>query len=64
MPLAELAGQLDPARFQQVHRSTIVNMDRVEAARRDLGGRVFVRLRGLKEELPVSRGYAQLFKQM
>jgi DNA-binding LytR/AlgR family response regulator len=64
MPLAELAGQLDPARFQQVHRSTIVNMDRVEASRRDLAGRVFVRLKGLKEELPVSRAYAQLFKQM
>ena len=64
LPLTELAAQLDPGEFQQVHRSTIVNMSRVEAARRDLAGRVFVRLRGVKEELPVSRGYAHLFKQM
>jgi len=28
--LAELAGRLDPARFRQVHRSHIVNLDAVE----------------------------------
>jgi DNA-binding LytR/AlgR family response regulator len=64
MPLAELGAQLDPEAFQQVHRSTIVNMAMVESSRRDLAGRVFVRLRGAKEELPVSRAYAQLFRQM
>src|SRR6185503_8839109 len=64
MPLAELAAQLDPAAFQQVHRGTIVNLNVVEAARRDLAGRVFVRVKGVKQELPVSRAYAHLFKQM
>jgi DNA-binding LytR/AlgR family response regulator len=64
MPLAELASQLDPSGFQQVHRGTIVNMSAVEAARRDLAGRVFVRVKGVKQELPVSRAYAHLFKQM
>jgi DNA-binding LytR/AlgR family response regulator len=64
MPLAELAGQLDPATFCQIHRSTIVNMNEVEATRRDLGGRVFVRLRDGKTELAVSRAFAHLFKQM
>jgi DNA-binding LytR/AlgR family response regulator len=64
MPLAELGAQLDPEAFQQVHRSTIVNMAMVESSRRDLAGRVYVRLRGAKEELPVSRAYAQLFRQM
>lgn len=64
LALGELAEQLDPEAFQQIHRSTIVNMAIVESSRRDLAGRVFVRLKGVKEELPVSRAYAQLFKQM
>ena len=64
MPLAELAGQLDGATFQQVHRRTIVNMSAVESSRRDLAGRVFVRLKGVAQELAVSRAYAHLFKQM
>ena len=61
--LADLAHELDPARFVQIHRSTIVNMDEVASSRRDLGGRVFVRLKDATE-LPVSRAYAHLFKQM
>ena len=64
MPLAELAGQLDGEVFWQVHRSTLVNMNEVAATRRDFGGRVFVRLKDGKTELPVSRAYAQRFKQM
>jgi len=64
MALAELAGQLDPQTFWQVHRATIVNMNEVAGTRRDLGGRVFLKLRDGKTELPVSRAYAQKFKQM
>ena len=63
-PLAELAPQLDPSAFCQIHRSTIVNMSAVESTRRDLGGRLFVRLKDGKTELAVSRAYAHLFKQM
>lgn len=63
--LADLAKQLDPAAFAQVHRSTVVNLRSVASSRRDLGGRVFVRLRDAsKTELPVSRAYAHLFRQM
>ena len=64
MPLAELAAQLDGEVFWQIHRSTLVNMNEVASTRRDLGGRVFVRLRDGKTELPVSRAYAHHFKQM
>ena len=64
MPLAELAAQLDTNVFWQIHRSTLVNMNEVASTRRDLGGRVFVRLKDGKTELPVSRAYAHLFKQM
>ena len=64
MPLAELAEQLDPEVFWQVHRGTIVNMNEVASTRRDLGGRVFLKLKDGKTELAVSRAYAQKFKQM
>lgn len=64
MALAELAAQLDPETFWQIHRATLVNMNEVAGARRDLGGRVFVKLKDGKTELPVSRAYAQKFKQM
>ena len=64
LPLAELAAQLDAEVFWQIHRGTVVNMNEVSATRRDLGGRVFVKLRDGKTELPVSRAYAHLFKQM
>ena len=63
MALAELVPQLDGEKFWQVHRSTVVNMEEVASTRRDLGGRVFVKLRD-GTELPVSRAYAHLFKQM
>jgi DNA-binding LytR/AlgR family response regulator len=63
-PLAELSEQLDPEVFWQVHRGTVVNMNAVASTRRDLGGRVFVRLKDGGAELPVSRAYAQRFKQM
>ncbi len=63
-PLAELADQLDPEVFWQIHRGTVVNMNAVASTRRDLGGRVFVRLKDGGNELPVSRAYAQKFKQM
>jgi len=63
-PLAELAAQLDGEVFWQVHRGTVVNMNAVAATRRDLGGRIFVKLKDGRTELPVSRAYAHLFKQM
>jgi DNA-binding LytR/AlgR family response regulator len=61
--LTDLAKELDPDRFAQIHRSTIVNLDAVASSRRDMGGRVFVKLKD-GTELSVSRAYSQLFKQM
>jgi DNA-binding LytR/AlgR family response regulator len=62
--ITELAAQLDPDRFQQIHRSTIVNLDHLAGTRRDELSRLFVRVRGRGEELPVSRAYVHLFKAM
>jgi DNA-binding LytR/AlgR family response regulator len=63
-PLRELLAGLDPARFAQIHRGTIVNLNEVAAAVRDDAGRMSVKLRRRKETLPVSRVYADMFRQM
>ena len=68
VPLSELAAALDPARFAQIHRSTVVSLDAIDTIRRDFAGRTFVHLRpvaGMREvRLPVSRQYAGQFKAM
>ena len=63
-PIAELAAQLDPDMFWQVHRATLVNLRFVAGTRRDDLSRVFVRIHGHAVELPVSRAYVHLFKAM
>ena len=62
--LKDLADQLDPNLFVQVHRSTIVNMRVVEIADRDFTGRVLLTLKGVKDKVQVSRQYAHLFARM
>jgi DNA-binding LytR/AlgR family response regulator len=64
MALSDLVEQLDAEVFWQIHRGTVVNMNEVASTRRDLGGRVFVKLRDGKTELAVSRACAHRFKQM
>lgn len=63
-PIAELAAALDPQAFVQVHRSTIVNLAHLAGTRRDEASRLFLRLKGFAQELPVSRAYVHLFKAM
>jgi DNA-binding LytR/AlgR family response regulator len=63
-PIVELAAQLDPDRFWQIHRSTVVNLDHLAGTRRDDASRLFVRIAGWDGELPVSRAYVHLFKPM
>jgi len=63
-PIAELAARLDPATFVQVHRSAIVNLEHLAGTRRDEASRLFLRIKGFAQELPVSRAYVPLFKAM
>jgi DNA-binding LytR/AlgR family response regulator len=62
--LSELIEQLDPDRFWQIHRSTVVNVERIAGTTRDVMGRTTVKLKDSKAELQVSRAYSHLFKQM
>jgi DNA-binding LytR/AlgR family response regulator len=62
--LKELCVQLDPERFWQVHRSTVVNVDQVESASVNALGKMSLKLRGHGSAVPVSKQYAHLFRQM
>lgn len=62
--LRELGDQLDPQRFWQIHRGTIVNVAHVAATTRDLGGRTLIKLKARPETLLVSRAFAHRFRQM
>ena len=60
--LKDLLGGLDPERFWQIHRSTVVNVKAVGAVERVDAERLEVLVRGCPERLPVSRTFAHLFR--
>jgi DNA-binding LytR/AlgR family response regulator len=62
--LKELLTQLNARQFLQVHRSIIVNLQAVERIERDLMGRSQIHLRNHADVLPLSRTFADQFKQM
>ena len=63
-PIKELADEIDPAVFWQIHRATLVNVNAIAGVSRDFRGHLTVRLKERKETLPVSESYTHLFKQM
>lgn len=62
--IRELADELDPEHFVQIHRSTIVNLRCVMQVTRGPNETAEVHLTGRSEVLPVSRSYVHLFRQM
>ncbi len=62
--LRELIPQLDPQRFWQVHRGTVVRADAIATAVREESGKLTLSLRGSPDKLVASRLYAHLFKPM
>ncbi len=63
-PIKELVDELDPQRFWQIHRSTLVNANAVAGVTRDLRGRQIVSIKDHPQKLEVSRSYVGLFKGM
>ena len=63
-PLKDLLAELDPEKFWQVHRGTIVNLDAVSGVLREDAERQFILLKNRQEKLPISRQFTHLFKQM
>jgi DNA-binding LytR/AlgR family response regulator len=60
----DLAEQLDPELFWQIHRSTLVNVNAIAGVSRDLRGRHLVLVKDHPVKLEVSRSFIHLFKQM
>jgi len=63
-PIRELLDELDPARFWQIHRATIVNVDHIAGVKRGLKDQAELSLRDHPRTLTVSRAFTHLFKQM
>ncbi|MES2075236.1 MAG: LytTR family DNA-binding domain-containing protein [Pseudomonadota bacterium] len=63
-PVRDLAEELDPALFWQIHRATLVNVNAIEGVTRDIRGRHLVMIKGKPDKLEVSRSFLHLFKQM
>lgn len=63
-PVRDLADELDPALFWQIHRATLVNVNAIEGVTRDIRGRHLVMIKGRNDKLEVSRSFLHLFKQM
>lgn len=63
-PIKELIDELDPERFWQIHRATLVNAQAIASVTRDFRGRQIVTVTGHSQKLEVSRTYTHLFKQM
>jgi len=61
--IKELASELDPNGFWQIHRSTIINVEAIESVSRSLAG-VSVKLRSRPTRLAVSESYRHIFKHM
>jgi DNA-binding LytR/AlgR family response regulator len=64
MSLRELLPRLQPEKFWQIHRGTVVRADAIATATRDDSGKVFLTLRRRPERLVASRLYAHLFRGM
>ena len=62
--IKELAEELDPAQFWQIHRGTIVNVAKIDRVSRSLTGRGVIKLKERPELLTVSRSFLHLFSQM
>lgn len=62
--IRELAEELDPGTFAQIHRSVIVNLRQVAQVERGFNDTAEVRLKSRREVLPVSRSFLHVFRQM
>jgi DNA-binding LytR/AlgR family response regulator len=60
--LKDLVSSLDPDKFWQIHRGTMVNVKAIAAAERIDAERMHVLLKGSDEKLPVSRAFTHLFR--
>lgn len=63
-PIKALEQELDPDAFWRIHRSAIVNIDKIENIKRSFTNQMMIGFPGINDTVPVSRSYEHLFRQM
>lgn len=62
--LKQLEAELDDQAFWRIHRSTLVQVARIDRVERSFSGQLKVHVRGARKPLGVSRRFADRFKTM
>ncbi len=63
-PIKDLENDLDPKHFWRVHRSAIVNIEKIQVIKRSFTNQMIIGFDQTDHTLAVSRSYEHLFKQM
>ena len=63
-PIKDLENDLDPRHFWRVHRSAIVNIEKIQVIKRSFTNQMIIGFDQTDHTLAVSRSYEHLFKQM
>lgn len=61
-PIKTLETQLNPAQFQRVHRSSIVNMEKIQLVKRTFTQQMIICFEQCDHTIAVSRSYEHIFK--
>jgi len=61
-PIKILENRLDPKQFWRVHRSTIVNIERIQIIKRSFTNQMIIGFDKIDHNIAVSRSYEHLFK--
>ena len=62
--IKELETELNPEQFWRVHRSSIINIDKIKKITRSFSNQLVVLFNNTGRSVIVSRAYSHLFKQM
>jgi len=63
-PLSYWEKKLEDYKFFRCHRSFIVNIEKVDEIIPDVNSTYLLKIKNLKEEVPVSRSYLKVFKSL
>ena len=61
-PIKILENRLDPKKFWRVHRSAIVNIERIQIIKRSFTNQMIIGFDKIDHNIAVSRSYEHLFK--
>lgn len=63
-PIKDLEKMIDPEQFWRIHRSTLVNIEKIERVKRSFRNRMVIAFHGIEKTVNVSRAFEHLFKHM